>query len=127
MCTTACGPAIIATLRKRFPKLGNPLTARDSNALDLDSVLALPKPDNKGPPRIPALPYAPSAQTAALTQTKPLNAMQKALVGLAANLPEASGTNLQAHLATLRTGVKQAPPQATVPPQQLIGSSRSPP
>jgi len=51
MCTTACGPAIIATLRKRFPKLGNPLTARDSNALDLDSVLALPKPDNKGPPR----------------------------------------------------------------------------
>jgi len=37
-------------------------------------------------------------RTAAVAQTKPLNSMQKGLVGLATNLPLAPGSNLQAHL-----------------------------
>ena len=105
--------SIIATLRKRFPQLGRPLTARDAAAPDLESVLALPKPDNRGPPRIKALPYAPAAQTAAAAQTKPLNSLQRALVGFAANLPETSGKNLQAHLASIQARPRQPPPGTT--------------
>jgi phospholipase C len=104
--------SIIAMLRKRF-ELGPPLTRRDATAPDLGSVLALQKPDNRGPPRIKARPYAPSAQSAAVAQTKRLNSMQKALVNLAANLPESPGKNLQAHLASVRAGLKQPPPGTT--------------
>lgn len=104
--------SIIATVRKRF-QLGAPLTARDAKAPDLDNVLTLPGPTNRGPTRLKALPYVPSPKTAAVAQTKPLNGMQKAMVGLAANLPETPGTNLQAHLAMLRTeGPKEPPPAA---------------
>jgi phospholipase C len=106
--------SIIATVRKRF-NLGDSLTARDARAPDLDSVLTLPGPTNKGPTRrLMALPYAPSPQTAAVAQTKPLNGMQKALVGLAANLPNAPGTNLQDHLANLRAAGPQQPPPAAL-------------
>jgi phospholipase C len=74
--------AIIATVRKRFG-ISEALTARDAQAPDLDSVLTLPRPTNLGPLRLKALPYAPTPATAAVTQTKPLNSMKKALVGLA--------------------------------------------
>jgi phospholipase C len=96
--------AIIATVRKRFG-ISEALTARDAQAPDLDSVLILPRPTNLGPLRLKALPYAPSPATAAVAQTKPLNSMQKALVGLAANLPPAPGSNLQTHLANLKAAL----------------------
>jgi len=98
--------SIIATMRKRF-SLSSPLTARDSAAPDLDGLLSLMKPTNLGPLRVNALPYAPSPTTAAVARTKPLNSMQKALVGLAANLPPAPGSDLQNQLAKL----KALPPQ----------------
>jgi len=105
--------SIIATLRKRFD-LGAPLTARDARAPDLDGVLALAEPTNTGPRRLQALTYAPSPQTASIKQSKPLNGMQKALVGLAANLPEAPNTNLQNHLARLRAAEPKAAPEAAL-------------
>jgi phospholipase C len=106
--------SIIATLRKRFD-LGEPLTARDAGAPDLDDVLALPEPTNPGPPLpLRALPYASNPQTAALKQTKPLNGMQKALVGLAANLPESPRADLSDHIATLRAGPPKPPPTAAL-------------
>ena len=54
-----------------------------------------------------------SPATAAVAQTKPLSPMQKALVGLAANLPPAPGINLQTYLANLKaTGPQPAPATA---------------
>ena len=105
--------SIIATVRKRFG-LDSALTARDSAAPDLDSLLSMPKPTNLGPLRVKALPYAPSPTTAAVAQTKPLNSMQKALVGLAANLPAAPASNLKNHLARLRAAGPQAAPAAAL-------------
>jgi phospholipase C len=105
--------SIIATLRKRFPALGAPLTGRDAAAPDLESALALASPTNTGPARIRALPYAPTPTTAAVAQTKPLNGMQTALVKLAANLPEGPGKDLQAHVASVKAGLKDPPPGAT--------------
>jgi phospholipase C len=105
--------SIIATVRKRFG-LSSALTARDAAAPDLDGLLSLPKPTNLGPLRVKALPYAPSPTTAAVAQTKPLNSMQKALVGLAANPPPAPGSNLQNHLAKLRVAGPQAAPAAAL-------------
>ena len=103
--------SIIATVHKRFGTQA--LTARDTQAPDVDSVLTLPRPSNLGPLRLKALPYGPSPETAAIAQTKQLNSMQKALVGLAANLPPAPGTDLQAHLTKLKTtGPQPAPPAA---------------
>jgi hypothetical protein len=91
------------------------LAARDAAAPDLGSVLNLVTPTNIGPPRLKALPYAPAPATAAVAQTKSLNSNQRALVGLAANLPQIPGANLQAHLAKLRaTGPKLAPAAALV-------------
>ena len=106
--------SIIATVRKRFG-ISQALTARDAKAPDLDSILTLPKPTNGGPRRrLKALPYAPSPKAAAVAQAQPLNNMQKALVGAAANLPTAPGTNLQARLNNLRaTGPQQPPAAAT--------------
>jgi phospholipase C len=107
--------SIIATLRKRFPALGGPLTARDAVAPDLESVLTLATPDNRGPPRLKALPYAPDPPTAAVAHMRPLNGMQTALVGLAANFPSTPNANLQAHLAMIRaTQVNQPPPTETI-------------
>lgn len=104
--------SIIATVRKRF-NLGAALTARDAKAPDVDSVLTLPNPTNIGPPQLKALPYAPSPKVAAVAQTKAPNGMQKALVGLAANLPDTPGADLQTHLANLiATGPKDPPPEA---------------
>jgi phospholipase C len=103
--------SILATVRKRFGT--QPLTPRDSAAPDLDSVLSLPGPTNLGPRQLKALPYAPAPVTAAVAQSKPLNSMQKALVGLAANLPHSPGTDLRTHMATLKaTGPQPAPPAA---------------
>jgi phospholipase C len=106
--------SIIATLRKRFSALGGPLTRRDETAPDLESALTLATPDNKGPPRLKALPYAPTPAAAAIADVRPLNDNQKALVGLAANLPEAPGVDLQAHLAAVKAQAKQHPPDTTL-------------
>jgi phospholipase C len=84
-CDDATNQLFIATVRKRFG-IGQALTARDAAAPDLDSVLALPQPTNRGPARLKALPYAPSPKAAAVAQTQPLNSMQRALVGLAARI-----------------------------------------
>jgi phospholipase C len=101
--------SIIATLRKRFPALGGALTQRDAVAPDLENVLTLATPDNKGPSRLKALPYSPTPSAAAEAHAGPLNDNQRALVGLAANFPDTPVANLQAHLAILRTQVKQPP------------------
>jgi hypothetical protein len=74
--------SIIATLRKRFPELGGPLSNRDADAPDLDSALTLPKPINVGPRQINAPGYARSPAVAAAAQKKPLNNMQTAMVHL---------------------------------------------
>jgi phospholipase C len=106
--------SIIATLRKRFPGLGGPLTGRDAVAPDLESVLTLPTPDNKGPPRLTALPYASTPAMAADAHARPLNDNQKALVGLAANFPNTPVASLHAHLAALTTQIQQPPPDRIV-------------
>jgi len=105
--------SIIATVRNRFG-VGAALTARDAKAPDLDSVLTLPRPTNLGPLRVKALPYAPSPATAAAAQAKPLNSMQRALVGLATNLPPAPGSDLRTHLANLRVVPPQPAPDAAL-------------
>ena len=65
-------------------------------------------------PRLKALPYAPTPAAAAIADVRPLNDNQKALVGLAANLPEAPGVDLQAHMATMNALAKQPPPDTTI-------------
>jgi phospholipase C len=102
--------SIIATLRKRFPNLGAPLTMRDAAAPDLDDALSLTSPDNKGPSSVKALPYSPTPATAAVAHLQPLNGMQEALVGLAANLPTAPGVDLKAHLASMAASPVKLPP-----------------
>lgn len=78
--------SIIATLRKRFPELGAALTRRDAAAPDFGDALSLDSPDNLGPQRLDALPYhAPAAETALASAAKP-NAMQQALLDLAAHV-----------------------------------------
>ncbi|HUI97982.1 MAG TPA: alkaline phosphatase family protein [Xanthobacteraceae bacterium] len=79
--------SVIATLRKRWPDLGEPLTNRDKAAPDLGNALTLATPDNLGPDHIDALPYTPTPAEVAFAQAMPLNGMQHALVNLAANLP----------------------------------------
>ncbi len=79
--------SILATLRRRFPELGPPLSGRDAVAPDLANVLTLENPTNLGPEWLDALPYAPAPNLVARVQDGPLNKMQQALVDLAANLP----------------------------------------
>lgn len=105
--------SIIATLRKRFQQLGGPLTGRDATAPDLESVLRLVSPDNQGPPKLTPLPYAPDPTTAAMAHARPLNDMQRALVGLAANFPAAPGTDLKARRAAVTAAPQAPPPDAT--------------
>jgi hypothetical protein len=50
---------------------------------------------------------------AAVAQTKPLNSMQRALVGLAANLPEAPGKDMDLHRAEVKARLKPPPAGAT--------------
>jgi phospholipase C len=107
--------SIAATLRKRFPAMGPPLSAREAGAPDLDAVLTLSTPDNVGPATVEALPYAASPTEVAKMQLAPLNGMQKALVHLAANLPSTAGVDFASavanHIADLcRTGSKLALP-----------------
>ena len=111
--------SVIATLRKRFPELGAPLTNRDAVAPTFDDVLSLSSPTNLGPLHIDALSYVPTQAEIAAAQTMPLNGMQIALMHLAANLPDAKGGNfavaVDAHLEQLRQfGGKQLPPEAAM-------------
>lgn len=107
--------SIIATLRRRWPQLGGPLTARDAVAPDLDAVLSLAQPDNRGPEQIVAPRATPSPTEVAQAQTMPLNGMQRALVNLAANLPNTIGavnfeSAVAGQLAELHAdGLKQVP------------------
>ncbi len=108
--------SIAATLRKRFPAMGPPLSAREAAAPDLDAVLTLSAPDNLGPPSVQALPYAVSPTELAIMQLAPLNSMQKALVHLAANLPCTAagadfGSAVVQHVENLcRAGSRSPPP-----------------
>jgi len=79
--------SILTTLRKRF-SLGAPLTKRDASAPDLSGVLTLPNPTNLGPVNLEALPFVASPVDVAKSQTRPLNSNQRALVTLAARLPD---------------------------------------
>jgi phospholipase C len=108
--------SIAATLRKRFPAMGPPLSAREAHAPDLDAVLTLSAPDNPGPPHVEALPYDPSPDELAQLRLAPLKSLHKSLVHIAANLPSISaGADLAAavahHIEDLRrTGSKPIPP-----------------
>jgi phospholipase C len=111
--------SILATLRKRFPELGPPLSARDAAAPDLANALLLDNPTNLGPERIEALPYAPSPALVAQVQNNPLNKMQQGLVTLAANLPNqalsATELEINQHVqAIAAAGEKVPPPLANV-------------
>ena len=109
--------SVIATLRKRFPQLGTPLTDRDAVAPTFDNALTLANPDNLGPEKIDALPFSPTPAEVAMAQVMPVNGMQKALLNLAANLPNTTGADFQAavanHLDQLRKfGAKPLPAAA---------------
>jgi phospholipase C len=105
--------SVIATLRKRFPELGQPLTERDAVAPDVSGVLNLESPSNLGPEWIDALPYAASPAAVAQTQAQPLNSMQHGLVDLAANLPagakDADPQSIAVHTAALQIQQRAAP------------------
>ena len=105
--------SVIATLRKRYPELGAPLTSRDAAAPDLDNALTLLAPTNLGPERIDALPYTASPTVVAQAQSQPLNHMQKGLVKLAANLPTAAATadpdSIANHISNIQTMEKEPP------------------
>ena len=78
--------SIIATLRKRFPALGPPLTKRDAVAPDLSIALTLASPDNLGPDWLDAAPYSASPADVARARIAPPNGMQSALLEFAANM-----------------------------------------
>jgi phospholipase C len=110
--------SIAATLRKRFPVMGSPLTDREAVAPDLDAVLTLTAPENPGPERVEALPYAASPAEVARMQLAPLNSMQKALVHLAANLPcTAAGANFASAVIQHITSLREAGSRPTPPGQ----------
>jgi phospholipase C len=109
--------SIMATLRKRFPDLGPPLTARVAGAPDLGNALTLSAPINLGPVHIDPLLYAPSPSEVARAQEQPLSNMQKSLVKLAANLPPnavgADPAAVAAHVAQIQVKENEAPVEAT--------------
>ena len=101
--------AIIATVRKRFG-ISGALTARDAQAPDLDSVLTLPRPTNLGPLRLKPFPmHRPRQRPRA--QTKPLNSMQKALVGLLPIFRRRLAAICRPHLANLKAMRPQPAPR----------------
>jgi hypothetical protein len=67
-----------------------------------------------GPEWIDPLPYAPSPTLVAHAQDRPLNNMQRALVALAANLPnaaiEADAKSIALHVEGIQTGGQASPP-----------------
>jgi phospholipase C len=106
--------SVIATLRKRWPELGGPLTRRDAAAPDLGEALTLSQPDNLGPERIDALTFTPTPSEVAFAQAMPLNGMQHALLNLAANLPNTTEADFAGavgnHLQQLQmTGLRPVP------------------
>ncbi len=109
--------SIIATLRKRFPELGPPLTARVAGAPDVGNALTLAVPINLGPVHIDPLLYAASPSEVARAQEQPLNNMQKSLVKLAANLPSnavgADPAAIGAHVAQIQVKESEPPVEAT--------------
>jgi phospholipase C len=103
--------SIIATLRKRWSDLGAPLTARDASAPDLGGALTLDQPENLGPEQITPPLFTPSPMEVAHAQAMPLNGMQRALVHLAANLPNTSGAvSFTASVAGQLQELRMSPP-----------------
>lgn len=92
--------SIIKTLRLRFG-LGPALTRRDEAAPDLDGALPLAEPENPGPSSIDVPPYVPSPAEVAVARQRPPNDMQKALLHLAAHLPDSAAAVPQ-HIALLQ-------------------------
>jgi phospholipase C len=92
--------SILATLRKCF-ELGAPLSRRDAVAPDLEPVLSLDEPTNRGPQRLSALAYAASPSDLARAKEVPLNGFQKSLLDLANRLPTDAGSVL-GHIEKLR-------------------------
>ena len=104
--------SIIATLRKRFPELGGPLTDRDASAPTFDNALTLPAPTNLGPPKVQVVkPVHPTPVDLAKAHAMPVNDMQRALVHLAASLPNTAGADFraaaQSHLLQLEAAAAQ--------------------
>ena len=81
--------------------LGPPLTRRDAVAPDLDGALPLAEPENPGPSSIDVPPYVPSPAEVAVARQRPPNDMQKALLHLAAHLPDSAAAVPQ-HIALLQ-------------------------
>jgi phospholipase C len=102
--------SVIATLRKRWPDLGDPLTNRDKAAPDLGNALTLDTPNNLGPEHIEALPYTPTPAEVAFAQAMPLNGMQHALVNMAANLPNTTRADFRDTVMQHIDRLKQAGP-----------------
>lgn len=69
-------------------------------------------PKNNGPARIAPPKYARTPKMAAAIQTKPLNHMQRALVRLAANLPDTPGQDVQEHAARVKVRPQEPPAKA---------------
>jgi phospholipase C len=104
--------SILATLRKRF-SLGSPLTARDASAPDISGALTLPNPTNLGPLLLEALSFVASPVDVAKSQTRPLNSNQKALVTLAARLPDTQSPITSSPVSSIGTSPKVAPAVAS--------------
>jgi phospholipase C len=108
--------SVIATLRKRFPALGGPLTDRDASAPTFDNALTLAAPTNVGPPKVQVVqPVHPTPLDLAAAQAMPVNDMQRALVHLAASLPSTAGADFQAAAKSRLLQLRAAAAQPLVP------------
>jgi hypothetical protein len=88
------------------------MTERDASAPTFDNVLTLPEPTNLGPQKVQVVqPVHPAPAELAAAQAMPVNDMQRALVHLAARLPNTAGADFQAaaqsHLRQLRAPAAQ--------------------
>lgn len=81
--------SIIATLRKRFA-IARPLTQRDAQAPDLESVLNLTTPTNDGPASITPAAYEGTYEDLQRALQAPLNDFQRAMHEAAGHLPDLS-------------------------------------
>ena len=79
--------SIMATLRKRFPELGPPLTARVAGAPDVSNALTLSVPDQLGADPHRSAPLCAKPKRGGESSGAASDNMQKSLVKLAANLP----------------------------------------
>jgi phospholipase C len=112
--------SIIKTLRLRFG-LGAALSERDEAAPDLAGALQLDRPDNMGPSHIGAPAYVASPAEIATARQKPPNSLQRALLHLAAHLPD-SVAAVPEHIALLRR-LKAADEQIVADLRTTVGDA----